>query len=313
MNAQSYTTTIGTMTRSNIEVHRGRKRTTFSPAINYTYRVAGKDYSSDRYRYFWSFATMWRANAERVVADLPVGTNVTVYYAPHDPSDSILHPGLDGSDLLAAMFMIALTDSMVLAWLRFARSLMGRQRRPMAGGDKIWDDGFQTRIRLAGSAWTAGHATMLSCTYVGMVLIPFVWSTNPPLTLALAAWGMILGTGIVMFLWKIVRLAGGRFDLVIDTTGRSIKLPGTFGRIEDVQIPWENVVGVEVQKVERRGGKGGRYYVYAPTFVVSDRGGTLRPEKLRELRDETRANDLAAWLRERLQISPPKTGEERRT
>jgi hypothetical protein len=48
-------------------------------------------------------------------------------------------------------------------------------------------------------------------------------------------------------------------------------------------------------------------------LVLSDRGAPLRREKLRELPDETRANDLAAWLRERLQINPPNTGKERRT
>jgi hypothetical protein len=36
MNAQSYATTIGTMTRSTIEMHRGARKTSFRPAINYT-------------------------------------------------------------------------------------------------------------------------------------------------------------------------------------------------------------------------------------------------------------------------------------
>lgn len=152
---------------------------------------------------------------------------------------------------------------------------------------------------------------MLFCLCMCMLLIPRVWGTNPPLKVALGAWGIVLGVGLVSFLWKTVRLAGGSFDLVM-VAGRSIKLPRAFGRREEVEVPWENAAAVEVEKVEKRGGKGGRYYVYAAVLVVSERGGTPRREKLRELRDETRANDLAAWLREQLQIKPPSAAEERR-
>jgi len=83
--ALSYATTTGTITRSNIEIHQGRRGASFSAAVGYTYRVEGKDYFGNQYRYGGWFSTLWRSSAERIVAELPVGKNVTVYYALHDP------------------------------------------------------------------------------------------------------------------------------------------------------------------------------------------------------------------------------------
>ncbi len=301
--AQGYTTTTGTITHSNIQRGRGSLRhlAMSSADIAYTYRVAGKDYSSNRYRYGWLYSTSWGGTTEAIVADLPVGKNVTVYYAPHDPSNAILQPGIGGSDLLMATGELLWIFCAVGLSLLIARSALGPRPRPMVGGHKIWDDGFKTRIRLADSAWKAAWGTILACDICCGMGIVKLFGTNPPLKVALAGWGIILGAGIVVFLWKSVRVAGGRLDLVM-VAGQSIKLPRAFGRREDVEVRWENATVVEVDKAKKRGGRGGHHYIYYAVLVVSERGGTPRREKLREFSDGIRAIELVAWLRERLQI-----------
>ena len=313
VNAQSYATVIGTITHSDIETHHSSKGgPSYSAAIKYTYQVTGKDFSGDRYRY-GGFSTNNRSSAEQIVGALPVGKKVTVYYAPDDPADSILHPGLEGSDLFTAIFMTPFTLIMVGLWIALAGSIISRQRLSLAGGAKIWDDGFQARIRLKHTpAWAVAFVMMFLLTFASCFVIAFAWSANPPLTLAFAAWGIILGVDAIAYFWQRARLASGRFDLVIDTIGRTLKLPRTFGRTEDIEVPCGHVSAVEVETVEKQGGKGARYYAYAPTLVVGDRGATPRRERLDEWSDKTRANDFAEWLCERLQIKPSNPQQEAR-
>jgi len=170
----------------------------------------------------------------------------------------------------------------------------------MAGGHKIWDDGFKTRIRLADSAWKAAWGTIFACAICCGIGIVKLFGTNPPLKVALAGRGIILGAGAVVFFWQSFRHASGGCDLVVNT-GRSVTLPRAFGRSVDVEVPWENVVSVELEEVKKKYAKKS-YYVYAPVLVFNDPSGAPRREQLHELEDKTRANDLAAWLRERLQI-----------
>lgn len=107
--------------------------------------------------------------------------------------------------------------------------------------------------------------------------------------------------------WK---LAQGGLDLVIDATSQQVTLPRSMGRKADVVIPIGAITSVEVERTENWDSGGNLSHRFAPVLVVADEAGSTRREKIIEWRGEwwgqTHAEELAAWLRERLRIEPPR-------
>ena len=88
--------------------------------------------------------------------------------------------------------------------------------------------------------------------------------------------------------------------MVLDIFGRSITLPQTCGRTAGVVLPVSRVTSIDVEQIEKRGAKGSVHYVYAPTLVYTDDGGTTRRERLIEGTDARKAEVLSGWLCERI-------------
>lgn len=85
----------------------------YQPIIRYNYIVGGKLYSGDNYRYTRNKFPLDRT--EKIVAAHPVGSTVTVYYAPHSPERSVLVPGTDWCHYIR--IGIALTCFLLSLWL----------------------------------------------------------------------------------------------------------------------------------------------------------------------------------------------------
>ena len=99
--SEQWSTVGGEVVHSEVEEHisvrrdkNDRATTTVTDESNivYVYRVGGEEYRGQRVRFDWE---MDRADAEATVAKYPVGTLVTVYYDPDDPSSAVLEPGGD--------------------------------------------------------------------------------------------------------------------------------------------------------------------------------------------------------------------------
>ena len=97
--------------------------------------------------------------------------------------------------------------------------------------------------------------------------------------------------------------------MVIDELSRTLTLPMTFGRKESRTISFSDVRRIWVCAVPHRGRRGGTYETYAPTLQI--RGEGLNEEKLEDWPDRARAEDLAAWLREKTGVgdSAPEAAE----
>lgn len=290
-------TTIGRVTQSELESHRGKGSTTYSPKIKYSYQVNGKAYSGDRYRY----GQMSRSDgsARRVVAEHPVGRQIVVHYAAADPSDSVLLAGLEGTDLFLPMFMTPFNLVMLSIWS--VPLMKFRRRGPHVGNAKLFDDGYESRVRLVDFVpvvMGAGVAGVLAL--LGSFIVGFGFGFTPPLPVMYVAWGVILTAGTLTTAWQRRRIASGQFDLVIDSFNRRLTLPRTQGRKESIVVDPESIKAIEVETVTKRGSKGRTDYVYAPTLVVADERDATRREKLVEWSDEAQANELADWLRERV-------------
>ncbi len=301
--ALGYPTTDGIVTESKAVSSRGgHGRATTAPKITYSYQVANKKYTSDRYRYR-QFSSS-DGNAARVVAQHPVGRQVTVHYSPDDPADAVLLTGLEGSDLFLPMFMMPFNAVMLALWWGSAVGIRNWRRPPVAGGVQFWDDGYQLRVRLPRcAAWVVGLLWLAVPSFALTFILGLSSGFNPSLDLMEIVWSLLLIVALAAYLKVKLRLIGGRADLVVDDLNRAVTLPQTFGRKEPQTLTADQLRSLVVVDVERRGSKGSISHSYVPTLIWQDRDGIEHREKLGEWTDQTRAESFATWLRERLKLS----------
>lgn len=122
--AQSWHTTTGRVTRSEVRAQKrrdmdDRERTRNVPSVGYEYTVNGKRFSGDRI----SLAEVIpESDIESTLDRYPVGKEVTVYYNPADPRQSVLERDLpvDFGKGLAGAFAV-LGGGAVLALLTLAK------------------------------------------------------------------------------------------------------------------------------------------------------------------------------------------------
>jgi len=301
--ALGYSTAAGSVTHSEVETVDGDDGPTYRPNIKYKYSVVGKEHLGDRYRYGqWSSGGR---SAHRIVASHPVGSHVEVYYAPADPSDAVLTVGVEGMDLFLAMFMLPFNLVMLGFWIALGGEVRQRFFSPSAGGARVSDDGRCVRVRL--SLWNpffSGAIAAGGLAFAGTFVIGFGFGADPSLPVMLVAWGVILGGGAAVCLYGYWRRAEGGSDLILDEFRQCMTLPPTLGREEEVIVPFEKVVAIEVETAEKRGSRGNVSHSYLPTVVFTDDKGSRRREPIVDWPFEARAQGLASWLRERLPIEP---------
>jgi len=306
--ALGYPVASGSVTHSEVETVSGDDGPTYRPKIRYGYTVAGKEYVGDRHRYGnWSSGGGY---AHRIVASLPVGARVEVHYAPGDPSDAVLTAGVEGMDLFFAMAILPFNLIMLALWTVIGGGVRYRLFPSPAGGGRVWEDGRYVRVRLAlGKPLYVGAGVAGLAAFVGTFVIGFGFGSDPSLPAMLVVWAVILGGGVLAGLAYGRTLAQGQSDLILDQFRRSITLPPTLGRIQDLLIPDEKIVAIEVERTEKRSSRGvSRAYI--PTIVFTDDDGSTRREGIVRWTWEARAEGLASWLRERLGIEPAASGED---
>ena len=70
------------------------KTTTYRPEICYSYQVDDQEYVSDRIGVAGSYSSSSPAKAYRIATKYPVDKEVTVYYDPNKPGQSVLETGV---------------------------------------------------------------------------------------------------------------------------------------------------------------------------------------------------------------------------
>src|SRR5262245_56083083 len=86
LRAQSFATTTGTITQSQISEHPGDDGPTYGVDIRYEYHVAGRKFTGDNYRYT-AGSSSDSAWAREAVGAHKVGARVPVYYDSDDPKE----------------------------------------------------------------------------------------------------------------------------------------------------------------------------------------------------------------------------------
>ncbi|HLD65721.1 MAG TPA: DUF3592 domain-containing protein [Pseudomonas sp.] len=93
--ARTWPSVTGTITRSHIDstkksqASNSNSRREYRVRAAYDYQVAGAHFTGNRIEIRPTRYSM-RQNAERELADYPVGKTVTVYYDPENPEKSVL-------------------------------------------------------------------------------------------------------------------------------------------------------------------------------------------------------------------------------
>jgi hypothetical protein len=302
LQALSYATATGTVTSSEVQTNDDSDGSTYRPLIKYTYVVGGKQYEGNRYRYDQMGTN--DHSSHRIVALYPVGKQVEVHHSPDDPANAVLHAGLEGIDLFAMMFMLPF--NLVMLAMSGAILVGGRDllHPPQAGGAKIINEGPYVRVRL--SSWRPIHSAAVAAGGLAFFLIFIVglgFGFNALIPM-FVAWALILGGAGFAHNRTHRELARGDSDLLIDELQQTVTLPRNFGRKDDVVVPAKNIVAIEVEEVRKRDSDGDIRYDYFPTITFTDNSGSQRREKLTEWKDETSAEALAEWLRQRLQVQP---------
>ncbi len=211
-----------------------------------------------------------------------------------------------GCLLFFAMAMLPFNLIMLALWIMFGGGVLCRLFPSAAGGAKVWEDGRYVRVRLSlGNPLYVGAGAAGLAAFLGTFVIAFGFGNDPSLLAMLVVWAGILGGGALAGLAYAGKTAQGRSDLILDEFRRCITLPATLGRNEELVIPAERIVAIEVEKVEKRRARGSSTHSYAPTVVFNDDDGSARREGIVEWPFEARAEGLASWLRERLAIKPP--------
>jgi hypothetical protein len=113
--SESWLPATAQIVSGNISAQRGSKTTSYVINIRYAYTVFGQSYEGGQFS-FGSEGTGYdtRKRAEKVVAQYPTGSQVTIYYDPNNPQQAVLKRNYDSTGAILAMIVGILGTGMVI-------------------------------------------------------------------------------------------------------------------------------------------------------------------------------------------------------
>ena len=205
------------------------------------------------------------------------------------------------------MFLLPFNLIILVAGSSVANKVFRGSAAIPASGVKVWNDGFQVRVRLSQMRpFTVAAVVSMIMAFVAIFVALGFGGAHPPLEVMVVAWYVVLAGWLLSYLACRWKQAQGGSDLLIDTTAGQVTLPRNMGRKAEVTIPTRSITSIEVQKILSRGPRGEMFYYYLPTLNFTDTGGSICQEKLFLTVSQTEAEALAAWLREQFQMDPHK-------
>jgi hypothetical protein len=298
-----YPSVAGTITHSEVNSHRGSKGgISYSADIQFTYEVEGQKFNGDKIRYGMSSSSYMSASA--IVGVHPVGSAAPVFYNPTNPQESLLLPGVKGSDFMFLLFLTPFNMVMFGFWIWIGGWMREHWFKPVAGGVKIITDGMVTRIRLPqfpAAGW--GLAATGGLGFISIFIVGFSTNMEPSTPAALSVIAAVYGVGLGVYLWQRQKINSGIDDLLVNDASRTLELPLTFGRKARISANVVDIAGLYVETIEHRSSKGGISYTYAPTLRL--RGAEPSGQKIADWSDKLKADEFTGWLRDKLGASFP--------
>ncbi|HTR40764.1 MAG TPA: DUF3592 domain-containing protein [Pseudomonadales bacterium] len=295
----SFPSVTGTVTHSAVEQRTGSKgRIYYVAVVDYEYSVNGQALYGNKLRFGMG---QQAEDPEGIVAAHPVNYPVRVFYNPKNPVESLLYPGITGSDILMFLFLTPFNMILIGLWGGTWIWLRERLFKPVAGGVRIIVDGMTTRVRLPTvGAITWGLATTGLLGLLSMLVLLITTRSQPSIAAVLLTTAVVYLAGGGVWFWQQQKINSGIDDLVINEGSRTIDLPLTCGRKERVTVQFTEVENIWVDVVEHHNSKGGTSYSYAPTLNIRHQ---LDRQKLVDWPDKLRANDFTDWLGKKIGVS----------
>jgi hypothetical protein len=271
------------------------------PALTYTFAVGGREYAGHEYEPdpHLTMGNPW----EKVAAELPVGTSVTVAYDPDDPADATLRPGLR-PDMLRAMFIlapfsVAAVGVVCLAWVLAVGPRQFKARRDV----RPTPTGCVARLNDVSPWLVVGMLFYMVTFLTGFLLmgvpafvnksdeVPASWWLDGPIWLA------ILGATV----WFARQAPTPR---QLELREATLTLPDTPTGPATVDLFRSAVRGVEVRADTRPSGRNPEPITVYQTVLLLDVTDGRREVCFAAYPDRRDAEALANWLRNRLNLHP---------
>lgn len=300
--ASFYPSTQGTITHSEIHKERRNKSTDYTFMVRYTYQVGGQSYTGSRYCYGGS-TYMVLGLAEDLKQRFPVGSHPPVYYNPKAPQDAVLLTGPQSPDLLALLGMTPFNLGLFWVWFwglglrnwRWRNQLGSRQREGFVYVTLHERTPAEEGMMVTGISALTTTLGVLICTM-----------SNPSLFVTLVAWGVVIYLGVRKARRHRALLRSGVYDLILDEKEQLLSLPPGGGRTERLELPWDLIKAVAVERQQHKDEKGRTHTSYS---LVLDFNRTFKDSTsalLVNWEDQGKVESLARWLRARLKLPGPR-------
>jgi hypothetical protein len=247
--AREFPTVSGQVTRSEVIIaSRSKGQKSYREAIHYAYVVDGHEYTSERPNLGGIRIGSGRRQAEALVAQYPVGKELTVFYDPAAPGDSVLRPGLLPEHLLTALMivpfhLIAFGLMYLTVYPLVARVVSSTPPlRPL--------DDLRMVVRMPWlEPWAVGLITLAAASIASLFIAPFLLPQPLSMAAVLVVWIIVGGVTLFTALRRRTQLRAGVADLTIDAGARTVTLPLGCGRKERVTLPFSDIRGVRVRQL----------------------------------------------------------------
>lgn len=179
---RAYARAEGRIVSSAVTTSRVDDEQHYGLALTYAYDVAGRSFEGRRYaaRELSDSSGDWQAE---LIASLPPGKVVPVYYDPAEPSRAVLIPGLPASDHFWALLLLPFN---LLAWLMWSNvASAARARRE----DRPWSN----ELRPLGMGMLGAGAMA----FLSLFVVAIGFGLNPPLGVIGGAWAATLAAGVI--------------------------------------------------------------------------------------------------------------------
>jgi hypothetical protein len=223
----------------------------------------------------------------------------------------VLSPGLDGCDLLLALFAIPLNVVTGAIWLAGIRSRRDVSHLAPAGGVRILVHEGETRVRLAEfSAWGAGFFGLAAAAFVASMLVDLAYGFAPSLRVMSAVMILVAAAGVAAFAWTAQKHIFGQCDLRSHDASQTLLLPPAGKRKDQLLVPRGEIVAVSMRR-RVSNGPSGQFISFVPAL---ERNGPGTGQQSLDLVNwgwrEGKALAFAGWLSRELRVPLKNVAEE---
>jgi len=287
----------GVVTSSRVIVESDAEGTSSKPVVEYTYTVDRSELFGNTIRHP-SFE-IGDGDARRIVDRFPTGSQITVYYDPQNPTDSLLLPGLCAGHAFMALFMMPFNMIMLGGWLGAWCWLFGGRPGGLPWGVTLRPtfDGFILRL-YSTSPLAMAVGAVLGTSFAGIFLVAFGSLLLPPELLVALAW-------LAVFTLPAALARRQRRKAILLEVN---ELRGTFdiwdadNRRPTIGGPLKEVKTIAIRERTKRDSDGDVAKTYSVVFVLERGKQRLGHRCLVAGWNEQAARQLSGWLSQRLKL-----------